>query len=349
MLTIGIHGVADPSGLGRSHDHGVAVMRGGRVLFLRELERDTGEKHDGRLGQHLESLLSQVLHGNEDATFVLANSFLGASLESSGGAFSIDGQSDLDVPQVLTECNGTVAPRFAPTARYFCLCHEMAHLGTCLPFFGGFLPNSLLVHVDGGASRSCASAWFFDGRRLECLDFGWHAELKGAVNNFNASALSREILGVPPSAHLSMPGKLMGLARMTAPDARAADWLAGHDWLRDSPLRGDDLLEALKAGLPELGIRELSPHDRGCQVLASSMQAHLEAEVLGYLRRFQKQTSAARLYYSGGAALNVHANARIESELGFGGGVFIPPAPSDTGLALGAAAYFAWEIGRAHV
>jgi carbamoyltransferase len=42
--------------------------------------------------------------------------------------------------------------------------------------------------------------------------------------------------------------------------------------------------------------------------------------------------------------LNIHANTRIENELGFKE-VMIPPVPSDCGLALGAAAYIEWING----
>ena len=49
MLTIGIHGIPDPDGRGASHDHGLAVMKDGRVVYCQELERHTGRKHDGAL------------------------------------------------------------------------------------------------------------------------------------------------------------------------------------------------------------------------------------------------------------------------------------------------------------
>jgi carbamoyltransferase len=75
------------------------------------------------------------------------------------------------------------------------------------------------------------------------------------------------------------------------------------------------------------------------------MQGNLEKEILGYIRAFQKTTGARHLYYSGGAALNIHANVRIEQELGFES-VHIPPAPSDAGLALGAAAFMEWRGGH---
>ena len=67
------------------------------------------------------------------------------------------------------------------------------------------------------------------------------------------------------------------------------------------------------------------------------MQLDFEKTVLDFLAEWKERTGAKRLYYSGGAALNIHANARIERELGFEQ-VFVPPNPGDCGLALGAAA-----------
>lgn len=342
MMTIGLHGVADPAGLGRTHDHGVAVMRDGEVLFVGELERLTRKKHDGNLERHVERLLEPWLARGEKMRFVLANSFLGAGLHSSQGSLVIEGESELEVPAVFAKCQGELR---GGEAEFYSVCHEAAHLGTCLPFFGAFEPDSLLVHIDGGASRSCASAWRYDGQKLACLDHGWHSGLKSAVNNFNDSALSRSILELGPDDHLSMPGKLMGLAALAAPDLSAMEWLRSVDWLREGPNGDDELRRALRGELRGLGVRQMSSRDRGCQIIAACMQRHLEEEVLRYIRRHQSATGAQRLYYSGGAALNVHCNARIESELGFDA-VMIPPAPNDTGLALGAAALLEWSRGE---
>jgi len=176
------------------------------------------------------------------------------------------------------------------------------------------------------------------------MDFGWHAGLKGAVNNFNASRLSRWILGLNESEHLSMPGKLMGLASLGCVDQEALDWLQSNDWLRDVSLSAQETLRLIQQGLPRLQLSEFSHRDRGSQALAACMQRHLESEILQYVERFRKTTGARHLYFSGGAALNIHANTRIESELDFDS-LFIPPAPSDAGLALGSAAFLEWREG----
>jgi len=346
MLTIGLYGVGDRDGSGASHDHGVAVMENGRVVTCQELERVTRRKHDGTLEAHLGSLLRPFLLPGQPVCIALANSFVGARFCSTDGMIEIDGATDLEVPEMTREGRGRIVVDGAVVpARFFSVSHEIAHVATCLPFFGPFQPDNLLVHVDGGASRSCASAWHFDGHRLACLDHGWHAGLKGAVNNFNDSQLARRILGLGPGDHLSMPGKLMGLASFGRRDRTASEWLAEREWLRHDTRPPEAVVRELQRELPRLGLAELSARDPGSQVLAACMQRHVEDEILAYIGRFRRATNARHLYYSGGAALNIHANARIERELGFSS-VSIPPAPSDAGLALGAAAFLEWRAGH---
>ena len=346
MLTVGIHGVPDPKGQSGSHDHGIAIMREGSVVYCQELERHTRNKHDGSLTEHIEDLLGPQLAQNQLTQFVLTNSFLGSNLSSSNGMLTIEGTQGLDVPVIIAECAGRLQiDGEHREARYFTICHEMAHLGTCLPFFGPFAPNSLLVHIDGGASQSCASVWHFDGNELVCVDYGWHEGLKGAVNNFNDSLLSSRILGIKLSEHLAMPGKLMGLASYGTADVDVTAWLAHRDWLRSKPQDTNVMAEKIRRSLPNAAFARFSSRDPGCHTIAACMQRHLEEEVLAYIRAWRDTTGANHLCYSGGAALNIHANVRIERELGFNS-VRIPPAPSDTGLALGAAAFLEWHSGQ---
>jgi len=58
---------------------------------------------------------------------------------------------------------------------------------SCLPFFGPFKGNSLLVHFDGGASLSNFSAAHFINGKLRCLECHW--DLKPMSTIYNANAL----------------------------------------------------------------------------------------------------------------------------------------------------------------
>jgi len=77
------------------------------------------------------------------------------------------------------------------------------------------------------------------------------------------------------------------------------------------------------------------------------MQKTLEETVLAltkhYLGDYIQQTK--RLCYAGGVALNVKCNKRLIEYLGPDGELFVQPAASDAGTALGAATYAAHQLG----
>ena len=81
--------------------------------------------------------------------------------------------------------------------------------------------------------------------------------------------------------------------------------------------------------------------------IAAAVQQTLEQLVLGltkhYLGDHIKRTN--RLCYAGGVALNVKCNKRLIEYLGKHGELFVQPAASDAGTALGAATYAAHELG----
>ncbi len=70
--------------------------------------------------------------------------------------------------------------------------------------------------------------------------------------------------------------------------------------------------------------------------LARALQRTLEAVVLHVARELRRRTGEKRLCLGGGVALNCVANTLLAEAAGFDE-VFVPPAPGDSGLALGAA------------
>lgn len=315
MFTVGVYGDVDVTGQHRSHDHGVAVMQNGAVIYSCELERFTQHKHDGRLNEYISKLLKPWLNNEDDVQWVLANSFMSNQFHSDCGDVIFEDIADFTIEEMLK----------TTAKNKHLIAHEIAHIGTCLPFFGDFKANSLLIHIDGGASKSCASAWYFDGNQIRHLDHSWHVNLKQAVNNFNANPLSAKILNLSLDDHLSLPGKLMGLASYGQYSQALHQNLKINNWYMDNAEVVD--VEGMKGA-----------------DIAACMQREIEIQALSYIEKFKKNTGATSLYYSGGAALNIHVNTRIERELGFKN-VYIPPAPSDCGLALGAAAFFEWQKG----
>ncbi len=81
--------------------------------------------------------------------------------------------------------------------------------------------------------------------------------------------------------------------------------------------------------------------------IAAAVQRQLEQVLLALTKHYLGEHIArtGRLCYAGGVALNVKANQRLMAALPAGGELFVQPAASDAGTALGAATYAAQQFG----
>ena len=341
MLTIGLYGIPDTtSALGTTftHDHGVALMRDGRVLTVVELERYTGVKNDNRLPRFLSAIIAPWLQPGEDVRFVSVNTFVGDSFISDDGNLRIEPACEPGIPEILypARCHWFPDGLTRRPAEAWVMCHEFAHVASALPFIGTFPYQALLAHVDGGASRSACSFWRWSEAGATCLHHAWD-DLKDVVNNFNANPLARAILGEPPSAHLSVPGKLMGYSAHGVCTEEDYRWLRDQRWFLehdDDPVR---LLAAVNSRR-STPLAAFETHDAGLMGIAAAFQRAFEEQVSATILAQAARIGAIDLVYSGGAGLNIPTN-RILTESGALRHVFIPPPASDTGLALGAAAW----------
>ncbi|HHG84096.1 MAG TPA: hypothetical protein ENJ82_05040 [Bacteroidetes bacterium] len=221
----------------------------------------------------------------------------------------------------------------------YSLDHELAHICANLPFHGPFKENSLLVHFDGGASLSNVSAYTFRNGEIELVEFHW--ELSHLSKFFNDNALAFAILGHLPKEHCAVPGKLMGFATMGSPRTEVLEWLKKNDFFKDCWEDKTAFYESARetfAWEGKLG----DTRDALLQDIAACMQHTFEEGWLSYLEALQARVKAAYLYLSGGCALNIVANSRIVAQAWFKD-VFIPPCPGDSGLSVGAAAFFEWK------
>lgn len=340
MITIGIYGIRDTTHLGApiyTHDHSLAVMRCGRVVSVVPLERRTRVKHDNQMGRHLPALLAE-LDLDEPVRFVSVNSFVGDGLQTDDGNLRIEPTAPVHiqaapVPARVHWFPGGLQRR---DASGWALCHEFAHVASLLPFVGRFEPRSLLAHIDGGASDSASSFWWWDGTEARLLEASWD-RLKIPVNLFNVNPLVRALLGFQTHEHLSIPGKLMGYAGHGQASPALLTWLSEHRFFIDGPDDPQAILAIVNARFDRRW-DAFDAQDPLCCDIAATIQRYFEDSVCEVLLDWQRKTGAEHLYYAGGAALNIPTNARLE-----GSGVFrsmhVPPCTNDTGLALGGAAW----------
>lgn len=331
MITVGLYGIQDTTHGRRptyTHDHGVALMRDGRVITVVQLERWTGQKHDNRLSLFIGEILRRFVPADEEVRFVSVNAFVGSSFISADGNLRIEPRCEVGISAEPVPAEVTWYPdglRRRP-AEGWVVCHELAHLAALLPFIGRFEDGALAAHIDGGASRSACSFWSIREGRPTLEAASWDL-LKDEVNNFNVNPGVRALLGFAAEEHLAIPGRLMGYAALGKPDAALEVWLRERRWLLD-------LDDAAAGRALALQIGALDPRRQACQDFAATLQRAFERAVTAELQR--RAPHGGRLYLAGGAALNIPTNALLQRHFAE---VWVPPGTDDTGLALGAAAW----------
>lgn len=336
---LGIYGIQDR---GRfpvprwTHDHGIALIEDGDVRWTIELERLTGVRHDNRLPDLLEALAeSGTLPLPDDFEIVSVDSLVGRTFMTASGRWRVEADScGLEQARSLQPARAFIGTK--PVKAWVCP-HELAHVGANLPFTSGFDDDSLLVHVDGGASQSNVSAFRFRNERIEYVHHGW--DVLWPVLNFGHNDLAHAIVGLNEDRRMAAPGRLMGLAAYGTALSEMRAWLEENAWFREHwncPARFFGAARELYGwdGDPS---KPLDSRDPFLQAIVACIQAAFEDAILDLLSRLHERTGCRRLYYSGGAALNIDTNRRL-LESGCFDEVHIPPCCSDSGLALGAAA-----------
>lgn len=338
--TLGIYGIQDQGTFPAprwTHDHGVALFIDGRLEWALELERHTRRKHDNRLHLFLEQLIADgVLPLPERFRIVAVDSLAGRAFLSASGKWRIEGNY-IPLPEGTSLQPARAFVGFEQVEAFHCF-QELAHPASNLPFTGGFEDNSLLVHMDGGASQSNTSAFLYKDGRITYVYHSW--ETLFSVLNFGYNQLTYGMLGMHEDTRMAAPGKLMGYAAygQDTPELRA--WLFKHDWFR-THLQAPERF--FKAAQEDFGWHATSfdLHDQLLMDIAACCQAEFEEHMLSLLTRLREQTGATRLYAAGGATLNVELNRKLLAS-GLFEEVFIPPCSSDCGLAIGAAALAAF-------
>lgn len=337
--TLAIYGIQDRNDFEHPmyvHDHNMAIMQNGKVEHFMQLERITRRKRDNHLYQHLPQLLrSQKMIGKEfDLVFV--DNVVGRSFISSQGNIRFEAplNSELSTGVEKGRCWW-----FDREMDAWVLNHELAHIFTCLPFFGNFKSNSLLVHFDGGASQSNFSAWTYNNGEISLLENHW--DLKYLTSMYNCNALVFGIIGAKLHDQNAVPGKMMGLASFGNYSEKLEHWLKQNNWFQNLWGKRNQFWEKAKTDLNIEG-KGFNTQNQFLQDIVATMQHVFVRDFTKKLKELQEHTRCQNLYLTGGCALNIVANSAIINQNIFQN-VFIPPCTEDSGLALGAAAFLEWK------
>ena len=330
-----------------THAHNVCVMQDGKILQYLDLERYTRRKYDNRLDLFIEELLeNKIIDVPADFDFVLSNDFLSNMFISKNGKIRFECSSSTELKAELIEGTLTMLDGESGVKKQkaFCIPHELAHIFSAIPFYGGFKENSLLVSFDGASSRGNYSAFLFGDGKISLIENGW-TELGFASKFFNDNQLSFEMLGAKSYEHCSVPGKLMGFASWGKYRPEIEIWLKENDYFnRYGQFSPEEILSSIKKRFGDV-CPAFDTRNTFLQDCAATLQHIFESSVMEKLCALQKKCRADYLYYGGGCALNIVTNTKI-AESGLFRDVFIAPCCNDSGLSVGAATFLEMQKGN---
>lgn len=326
-----------------THDHNLTLIQDGEITYYLHLERYTRRKNDNTLHLHIEDIISNELKIKDEFDLVSVNSFVGNSFISKTGKLRIETQEATRILAHTSKASGWFQREpwggFAPQA--YSISHELAHVFSCVPFFGNFKENSLLIHFDGGASLGNFSAFHFKDNKIKLIEYHW--DLSHLSKLFNDNALSFALMKAKSGEHCSVPGKLMGYAAMGTANIDLQKWLMNNNYFKDIWKDQTPFYEAAKQWGWNGDLN--NNKDTFLMDVAASIQAIFQQGILEKITQLQEKIKANFLYYTGGCALNISTNAKLIYSKLFKD-VYIPPACNDSGLSLGAAAFINWQHGN---
>jgi carbamoyltransferase len=332
---VGIWGIQDGSGYPGvgwtqffpTHDHSFCIVdTAGAIKYSIELERLSRVKHDRNLHKYIESFDKYL---PEDFIVVSVNHFAGTSFLSENALWRVE-SSSFEIADLITPAK--VYVNRSEREGYVCS-HELAHVGSILPFVGEFKENSLLIHIDGLASESCFSVFQYKNGMIKYLHHGW--EPLCVTQLFGLNDLTCSMLGLDENHRLATPGRLMGYSSYGRYSKKIRDWLKRNDWYKEHWKDPNKFFLDIEKEFGK-SISAFDLKNKFFMNIAKVCQQEFEEEVFSLIEEKQEETGAEYLYFSGGSALNINLNTKLFQSKKFGE-IYVPPCCSDTGLALGAA------------
>lgn len=318
------------------HDHNLAIMQEGKVMYFLQQERTSRRKRDNTLHIHLKDILKQKKLLGTDYDLVFIDNVVGRTFLLQNGEVRFEAPLN---DRLATAPEKGKCWWFGEDKDAWVINHELAHIFSCLPFFGNFKENSLLVHFDGGASVSNFSAATFINGKLLWQEYHW--DFKRYSTLYNANALVFAIIGAKLPEQNAVPGKFMGFAGLGKYRPELEEWLRENDFFQDIWGKTSVFFKAAESDWGVI-LKSFNQKDPFIQDVAATLQQIFANRILEKLMELQQKTGTENLYYTGGSALNIVANTQIINS-GIFQEVFIPPCTEDSGLALGAAAFAEWK------
>jgi len=219
--------------------------------------------------------------------------------------------------------------------------HHEAHAASA--FYPSGFDQAAVLTLDRGGDFLSTTLGFGNGTRLETLAEVRNPDSLGEVYSaltwylgFHPNADEGKVMGLAPYGRDRYAKEFRDLLRLTPEGLFSVDlaWFRYHlegGWLSKRFLE--------RYGPPRVPESEMTEHHED---IAFAVQDLVEEAGLHVAKALHRLTGSENLAMAGGVALNSVMNARLLAETPFEN-VFIQPAASDAGNALGAALYV-WHL-----
>jgi carbamoyltransferase len=324
------------------HDSSASIARDGELLFAVAEERISRIKHDAGFPHHaIRACLEFAKVRPDQLDFICQgwpaphHMFLSDLKCFARGQFPINYLNVLNVMRLFASMahqNGgfrRFTQQFGPTrAQMRFVDHHLAHAISAYAYSG--LDNAAVVVMDGRGAWEASSIWYgHDGYLDHVLTIPWPNSLGLFYAQFT------QYLGFVPN---SDEWKVMGLAPYGQPGVKLDEFISlNHESYRVNAPLLFDRNHGASAIARRLG-PERKPEseiDDNFKNIAFAVQDACEVAMLALVKLATQKTRCRNVCLAGGVALNSKANGKIQAS-GLVENIFIQPAASDDGVALGA-------------
>jgi len=325
------------------HDSSACITRDGELLFAVAEERISRNKHDAGFPHHaIRACLDFAKIRADQLDYVCQgwpapHKVFGADLKNfATGKYPATYLNVLNSARLyasMAHQNGgfkRFTQQFGATrGQMRFVDHHLAHAISAYSYSG--LDKAAVVVMDGRGAWEASSIWYgHDGYLDHVLTIPWPNSLGLFYAQFT------EYLGFVPN---SDEWKVMGLAPYGHPGIKLDEFISlNHDSYQvNAPLlfersNGTSLI-AKRLGPQRTPESEI---DDSFKNIAFAVQDACEIAMMALVKQAIQKTNCRNVCLAGGVALNSKANGKIEAS-GMVDHIFVQPAASDDGVALGAA------------
>jgi len=334
-----------------SHDTSACLLRGGRIVAFVEEERCNRERHTKRFPDSaIAFCLRQAGIGLDQVDLVafahrpgldLARGAMDALRRGSPKRLAVQAAVDAN----LTRKELAFRRRWGYRGRIAHVGHHDAHAASA--FFASPFDEAAVLTLDRGGDFLSTTLQHGRGSSLRQLVGVRNPDSLGEVYSaltwylgFLPNADEGKVMGLAPYGRDKLVGELADLVRRT-PDGLFRVNLEWFAYQRQGGWLSRRFVE--RYGPPRVSESEITERHED---IAHALQDVIEETALHVARSLRARTGSRNLCLAGGVALNSVMNTRLLREAGFEE-IFIQPAASDAGNALGAALWL-WHqrLGR---